>query len=71
MTASRWIPESGAAPRPTTSVSEYMMSIHENAEAACDGGVARLATTAVTAKVYEEYNVRSGRKLGKTKKGRD
>jgi hypothetical protein len=31
-------------------MSEYMMSIHENAEAACDGGVARLGTTAVTTK---------------------
>lgn len=45
MTASRWIPESGAAPRPTASVSEYMMSIRQNGEAACDGGVARLVTT--------------------------
>ena len=64
MTASRSIPESGAAPRPTSSVSEYMM-MGGNAEAACDGGVARLvAITGTSSTMYAWEKVRKDKEQG-------
>lgn len=62
MTASRSIPESGAAPRPTSSVSEYMM-MGGNAEAACDGGVARLVATR-SSTMYAWEKVRKDKEQG-------